>query len=287
MNKNTKIGIFAIALCLAGAATYCVDSVYDNQNDSQDYSVIIDNPGDMIYTVGAPMCVSNIPIGYHFDYWSGSDGNNYQPGDTITLTPETPSITLTAVFAIDTFTVTWNNYNGTTLETDTVDYGTTPEYNGATPVKPSTSQYDYTFCGWFPWVGNIYWDTTYTAQFYATPVTYAVTCMDGLNTTITGNATATYGTDYTFTVSADNGAPDSLLAVLVTIGGIDYTATYIDPPGFGHDPYYVIDGDDITGDITIITSPIYEYTVTYDTNGHINMETYWSNGDCEIEVNDI
>lgn len=286
MENKTKIAIAAIAFVMVAITAYAACTVYDDHDGTNDYSVVIDNPGDNIYAIGAPMCVSNIPIGYHFDHWSGSDGNNYQPGDIITLSPEMPSITLTAVFAIDTFTVTWQNYNGTVLETDTVDYGTTPSYSGSTPVKASTECYDYTFCGWFPWVGNIYYDMTYVAQFYATPVTYGVTFNEGVNTTITGNATATYGTDYTFTVSADNGAPNSLIAVSVTIGGVDHDATYVNGHGHGNS-YYLIDGDAIIGDISITTSPIYEYTVTYDVNGHITSETYWSNGDQDIIVNEI
>lgn len=54
----------------------------------------------------------------------------------------TANVTYYAIFAIDTFTITWKN-GDTTLDTDTVDYGETPAYTGETPTKE-----DHTFIGW-------------------------------------------------------------------------------------------------------------------------------------------
>jgi hypothetical protein len=44
------------------------------------------------------------------------------------------------------YTVTWMN-GSTTLETDSTDYNTKPDYNGSTPTKSSTAQYTYQFAG--------------------------------------------------------------------------------------------------------------------------------------------
>ncbi len=49
----------------------------------------------------------------------------------------------------NTYTVTWENFNGSTLETDTgVEYGAIPSYNGATPTRVTTAYYEYIFTGW-------------------------------------------------------------------------------------------------------------------------------------------
>lgn len=65
-----------------------------------------------------------------------------------------------------TYTITWKNYDNTTLETDlNVRYGEMPDYNDATPVKPSDDYFKYVFAGWSPKVSVATANVTYVAQF--------------------------------------------------------------------------------------------------------------------------
>ncbi len=75
-------------------------------------------------------------------------------------------VTLYAQWTIDTFTITWKDYDGTVLETDTdVAYGATPEYNGETPKRDDSANIKYTFIGWTPEIDTVKSATTYTATY--------------------------------------------------------------------------------------------------------------------------
>ena len=81
----------------------------------------------------------------------------------------TPSINTTYYIGKPVYTVTWKN-GDTTLETDTdVESGTTPTFNGTTPVKAEDDNYTYTFSGWSPAIAPVSADVTYTATFTSTP----------------------------------------------------------------------------------------------------------------------
>ncbi|HCA05340.1 MAG TPA: hypothetical protein DEO32_05525 [Ruminococcaceae bacterium] len=62
------------------------------------------------------------------------------------------------------YTVTWENWDGTNLKTETVEEGTIPAYDG-TPEKERDDEYTYTFSGWTPEVLPVRGNVTYTAQF--------------------------------------------------------------------------------------------------------------------------
>lgn len=82
---------------------------------------------------------------YVFMGWSLTDGGEAVDISTVAITENK---TFYAVFAetVRSYNVTWNIDGDTT--TETVAYGKTPEYKGATPTKPTVGNTSYTFMGW-------------------------------------------------------------------------------------------------------------------------------------------
>ena len=75
----------------------------------------------------------------------------------------------------EAYNVTFNNYDGTELQSGLVEKGQNPVYTEATPTKSQTDKYSYTFSGWDPAVSAVTGAATYTAQFNSTIRTYAIT----------------------------------------------------------------------------------------------------------------
>ena len=93
---------------------------------------------------------------------------------TITNVTESKTVTIEGV-VLNTYTIIWNNWDGTELTRDEVTHGEMPSYDGETPTKESTAQYDYEFTGWDPEVAIASEDTSYTAQYQASIRSYQVT----------------------------------------------------------------------------------------------------------------
>ena len=75
-------------------------------------------------------------------------------------------VSYTAQFSesINTYTITWKNYDGGILSVETYEYGKTPIYKGATPTKPNDDNF-YAFDGWEEDIKPVSSDYTYTAKF--------------------------------------------------------------------------------------------------------------------------
>ncbi len=177
-----------------------------------------------------------------------------------TVNTVTGNVTYTAQFSetINTYTVTWVNYDGTTvLETDNnVPYGTTPTYNGATPTRPSTEKYEYTFANkWNPVVSSVTGNVTYIAQFTESVRKYTITWhnWDG---SLLGTSEVAYGE-----VPAYTGATPSRATTA------QYTYTFK-----GWTPELVA----VTGTKTytaVFDSTVNKYTVTWKNDDGTTLET--------------
>ena len=82
---------------------------------------------------------------------------------------------------VNSYTVTFKNYDGTVLQSSKVNYGTTPSYSGATPSKPmdEANKKAYTFNGWSPAVASVTGNATYTAQYNEVALVATVTPAGG------------------------------------------------------------------------------------------------------------
>ncbi|MBR1878574.1 MAG: hypothetical protein IJ814_06190, partial [Paludibacteraceae bacterium] len=94
-------------------------------------------------------------------------------------TPEVVSVTGNATYKAtfnatkNSYTITWQNEDGSLIDQTTVEYGIVPTH--ADPVKQSTAEYTYTFAGWTPAVVAVTGNATYRATFNATKNSYTIT----------------------------------------------------------------------------------------------------------------
>ncbi len=72
-------------------------------------------------------------------------------------------------------TITFQNYDGTVLQSNDVMLGITPAYTGETPAKAANVQYTYIFKGWKPAVVPASSDAIYTAEFDSVVNKYLIT----------------------------------------------------------------------------------------------------------------
>ena len=127
--------------------------------------------------------------GYTFKYWSKEKG-----GEEYNFNSEiTENTTLYAVYNINKYTVTFKNYDGSTLQEETLEYGTIPVYKGEIPTREKTKEYTYTFKGWDKEITEVTNNQEYKATYTETKNKYNVkfTNYDG---SILQEETLEYGT---------------------------------------------------------------------------------------------
>ena len=152
--------------------------------------------------------------GYTFTGWNTTaegTGASYEDEKEVSnLTPmANATVTLYAQWKINSYKITFVNDDGTELQSNMVEYNSTPVFTGTIPTKASTDEYDYTFAGWTPTITAVTGDATYTATYTATTRSYTITVQvadgcDGMGE-ITGGGTYTYGETTTLTATAKSG----------------------------------------------------------------------------------
>ena len=85
------------------------------------------------------------------------------------IVPVTGTATYTAKVdrAVNMYTVSFLNYDNSSLQSSEVAYGDMPEYAGATPTREADAGYTYTFTGWTPEVVAVTGMANYTATYSA------------------------------------------------------------------------------------------------------------------------
>ena len=189
------------------------------------------------YGGSTPTKASTAQYDYTFGGWN--DGTtNYAVG--VALPAVAGNTTYTAYYTptLRSYTITWVDGNGNTLDTDTLAFGETPVYDGETPTKTATAQYTYSFNNtWSPAITTVSGDATYTAQFDSTVNKYKVTFVDEDDTVLQAEAQYDYGTAVAdITVPADPTKTDTAEfdyeftgwtpALAVVTQDVTYKATY-------------------------------------------------------------
>ena len=73
------------------------------------------------------------------------------------------------------FIITFKDYDGSVLQTESIKEGETPTYNESEPTRDNDEDYSYTFNGWIPTLGIVTANTTYTATYLKTELPYTIT----------------------------------------------------------------------------------------------------------------
>ncbi len=173
--------------------------------------------------------------GHFFCGWNTApdgSGDNYVNNESINN--PTADLTLYAQWLPDQYTITFQNDNGTMLQSGDVAYGDTPVYTGETPTKAADAQHTYTFAGWDAEIVPVTGIATYTATYNAIVNKYTITFKDE-DETVLQSSDIPYGDTPVYTGETPTKAADAQYtytfagwdAEIVPVTGIaTYTVTY-------------------------------------------------------------
>ena len=177
-----------------------------------------------VYNGATPEKAATAEFTYTFKGWSPA----------ITMVEGAQTYTATYSSVKKQYEVIYKNEDGTVLQRSDVTYGETPKYNGATPTKPATAEFTYTFKGWSPAITMVEGAQTYTATYSSVKNQYEVVFQNEDGTELQ-RSNVTYGetpkyigeiptkaatAEFTYTFAGWSPA------ISVVTGAQTYTATY-------------------------------------------------------------
>ena len=222
------------------------------------------------YNSATPTKPATAQYTYAFDGWATAVGG------AVATVPATVSgdATFYAHFAstTKTYTITFLRDDGSLIDREEVAYGTVPTH--ATPTKPTTAQYTYTFTGWDKPFAAVTGLATYKASFSSQVNKYTVEWKNEDGTTLEKDENVAYGTtpsydgatptkeataEYTYTF---NGWTPVILSVT---GDITYTAT------FKSNPIAAVEDLEIgITDVVTLTEPTIKDNLILTSNGTVS-----------------
>ena len=137
----------------------------------------------------------------------------------------------------NSYTITWQNEDGSLIDQTTVEYGVVPTH--AEPTKEATEEYTYTFAGWDPAVVPVTGDATYKATFSSVVNVYTIS-VSAVNGQVIGGGEYQYGATIDLTAIPNegyvfdqwsDGVKDNPRTITVT-GDAEYTALFTSTAGF-------------------------------------------------------
>ena len=137
----------------------------------------------------------------------------------------------------NSYTITWQNEDGSLIDQTTVEYGVVPTH--AEPTKEATEEYTYTFTGWTPAVVAVTGDATYKATFSSVVNVYTIS-VSAVNGQVIGGGEYQYGATIDLTAIPNegyvfdqwsDGVKDNPRTIIVT-GDAEYTALFTSTEGF-------------------------------------------------------
>jgi hypothetical protein len=124
-----------------------------------------------------------------------------------TLSEVTADQSIEVKFERLSYTITWQNWDGTVILAENYYYGDMPAYSGEAPTKPGEGIYFYDFVGWDQGIKPVKSDAVYTALFTQRMREYSVEviCNDNGSATPTGVNLVPHGSNFTVLISPSDG----------------------------------------------------------------------------------